>query len=58
VRECPKILKICQITKFDMGFQKNNMRSRFERFYLYIYTYVKKFISDLKDHLFTGRPRI
>jgi hypothetical protein len=26
-----KILKICHITKFDMGFQKNNMRSRFEK---------------------------
>jgi len=21
-RECPKILKICQVTNFDMGFQK------------------------------------
>jgi hypothetical protein len=26
-----KILKICQITKLDMGFQKINMRSRFEK---------------------------
>jgi hypothetical protein len=25
----PKILKICQEAKFDIGFQKNNMRSRF-----------------------------
>ena len=31
VRSCPKILKICQITKFDMGFQKINMRSRSEK---------------------------
>ena len=31
VRECPKILKICQITKFDMGFQKINTRSRYEK---------------------------
>ena len=29
---CNKILKIFQITKFDMGFQKNNMRSRLDRF--------------------------
>jgi hypothetical protein len=27
VRECPKILKIRQITNFDMGFQKINTRS-------------------------------
>jgi hypothetical protein len=26
--EGPKFLKICQDTKFDMGFQKKNMRSR------------------------------
>ena len=25
VRECPKFLKICQITNFDMGFQKKNV---------------------------------
>ena len=25
VRECPKILKICQITNFDMGFQKKHV---------------------------------
>jgi hypothetical protein len=31
VRECPKILKICQITQFDMGFQKINMISRYEK---------------------------
>jgi hypothetical protein len=31
VRERPKILKICQITKLDMGFQKINMRSRLEK---------------------------
>ena len=30
VRECPKILKICQITKLDMGFQKKNISSRSE----------------------------
>jgi hypothetical protein len=30
-RECPKILKISQVTKFDMGFHKNNMISRFEK---------------------------
>jgi hypothetical protein len=30
-RECPKILKICQESKFDMGFQKKNMRSRSEK---------------------------
>ena len=29
VSECPKFLKIRQITNFDMGFQKINMRSRF-----------------------------
>ena len=29
-RECPKILKICQITKLDMGFQKKNISSRSE----------------------------
>jgi hypothetical protein len=27
----PKILKICQDTNFDMGFQENNMRSRSEK---------------------------
>ena len=27
-RECPEILKIYQIPKFDMGFQKINMRIR------------------------------
>jgi hypothetical protein len=31
-RECRKILKICQKTKFDMSFQKNNMRTRSEKF--------------------------
>jgi hypothetical protein len=30
-RECPKILKICQITKIDMGFQKKNILSRSEK---------------------------
>ncbi len=30
-RECPKILKICQITNFDMGFQKKNISSRSEK---------------------------
>jgi hypothetical protein len=30
-RECPKILKISQITNFDMGFQKINIRSRLEK---------------------------
>ncbi len=30
MRECPKILKICQITKLDMGFQKKNISSRSE----------------------------
>jgi hypothetical protein len=30
-RECPKILKICQDTKFDMGFQKKkHERPKFE----------------------------
>jgi len=28
VRECPKILKICQITNLDMGFLKIDIRSR------------------------------
>ena len=31
VRERPKIVKICQITKFDMDFQKINIRSRLEK---------------------------
>ena len=31
LRERPKILKICQITKFDMGFQKIDIRSRLEK---------------------------
>jgi hypothetical protein len=30
-RTCPKILKICQITKFDMSFQKINIRTRSEK---------------------------
>jgi hypothetical protein len=25
-RTCPKILKICRITKFDMGFSKSTLR--------------------------------
>ena len=25
VKECPKFLKICQITNFDMGFQKKQV---------------------------------
>jgi hypothetical protein len=25
VRECPNFLKICQITNFDMGFQKKHV---------------------------------
>ena len=29
--DCPKSLKMCLITKFDMGFQKNNIRSRSEK---------------------------
>jgi hypothetical protein len=29
--ECPKILKIRQITKFDMGFQKNNIIGRYKK---------------------------
>ena len=29
--ECPKILKICQITKPYMGFQKKNMTGRSEK---------------------------
>jgi hypothetical protein len=36
VRECPKILKICQITDFDMGFQKINMISRLEKVDFYL----------------------
>jgi hypothetical protein len=31
VRDCLKILKIWQTTNFDMGFQKNDMRSRSEK---------------------------
>jgi hypothetical protein len=31
VRECPKILKICQITNFDMSFQKKNVMIFFHR---------------------------
>jgi hypothetical protein len=30
VRECPKILKICQKTNFDMGFQKKHVSDRSE----------------------------
>ncbi len=37
VSECPKILNICQITKFDMGFQKINMSSRFEKLDFFVY---------------------
>jgi hypothetical protein len=30
-RTCPKILKICELSKFDMDFQKTNMRVRSEK---------------------------
>jgi hypothetical protein len=30
VRNCPKFLKICQLTNFDMGFQKKNVLGRSE----------------------------
>ena len=32
VRKCPNFLKLWLITNFDMGFQKNDIRSRSEKF--------------------------
>ena len=49
VRECPKILKICQITKFDMGFQKNNILGRYKK--------VDFFIQAIFSDSFTINPK-
>jgi hypothetical protein len=46
VRECPKILKICQNTKFYMSFQKINMRSRYEKGDFLKQLYLTREISD------------
>jgi hypothetical protein len=44
-----KILKICQITNFDIGFQKNNMRSRLEKSIFYLRRKLGKVSLDIQN---------